>query len=90
MLDGMNSKLEEAEEWINDLEYRVMESNQAEQKREKRIMHSKNRLRGQSDSIKCNNILLIAVPEEEENGVGKEFIWRNNSWKFPLSGERNR
>ena len=32
-LDGMNSRLEESEEWINDLENRVMESNQAEQKR---------------------------------------------------------
>ena len=37
MLDRINSRLEKAEEEINDLEEdRVMESNQAEQKREKR------------------------------------------------------
>ena len=36
MLDGMNSRLEEAEEGIRDLEERVMESNQAEQEREKK------------------------------------------------------
>ena len=31
--DGMNSRLEEAEEWIIDLKDRVMECNQAEQKK---------------------------------------------------------
>lgn len=34
----MNSRMEEAEEQISDTEDRVMENNQAEQKREKRIM----------------------------------------------------
>lgn len=34
-LDGINSRVEEGEEWNNDLEDRVMEGNQAEQKREK-------------------------------------------------------
>ena len=38
MLDMMNSSLEETEEWLNDLEDKVMESNEAEQKREQRIM----------------------------------------------------
>ena len=33
--DGINSRLEEAEEGIGDLEDRVMESNQHEQKRGK-------------------------------------------------------
>ena len=33
-LDGMRRRLEEAEELISDLEDRVMESNQTEQKRE--------------------------------------------------------
>ena len=36
--DEMNSKLVEAEEWNSDLEDRLMESNQAEQKRKKIIM----------------------------------------------------
>ena len=41
MLHGMNSRLEETEECVNDLEEQVMESNQAEQKRErKRIMQN--------------------------------------------------
>ena len=36
-LDGINSRLEEAEEHISDLEDRITGSNQAEQKREKII-----------------------------------------------------
>ena len=35
MLDRMKSRMEEAQEQINDLEDRVMESNQAEQKKDK-------------------------------------------------------
>ena len=37
-LDAINSKLEEAEEQISDLEDRIMENNEAEQKRERRVM----------------------------------------------------
>ena len=43
-LSGINSGLEEAKEWISDLEERVLESNQAQQEREKN-KKSKNRLR---------------------------------------------
>ena len=74
-LDGMNSRLEESEEWIHDLENRVMESNQAEQKREKWIMQNKNRLRELSDSIRCNNIHIIEVPEKEEREMRAENLF---------------
>ena len=59
-LDAINSssRLEEAEEWINDLEDKVMESKEAEQKRE-RIMQNENRIRELRDSIKHNNIFII-------------------------------
>ena len=40
MPNGMNSRVEEAEEQISDLEDKVMESYQAEQKRIKRIMQN--------------------------------------------------
>jgi len=43
-----------------------MESNQGEQKREKRIMQNQNRLRELSDSIKHNNICIIGVPQEQK------------------------
>jgi len=45
MLDGMNSRLEEAEEQTNSLMDKVMGNNQTEQKREKRIIQNENILR---------------------------------------------
>ena len=65
-VDRMNSRMEKTEEWINDLEDRVTESNQAEQKREKRIMQNENRPKELNDSIRPNNIHIIGVQEEEE------------------------
>ena len=35
-LSGINSRLEEVEDWISDLEDRAMESNQSQQMREKK------------------------------------------------------
>ena len=37
MLEGINSRLQNAEEWINELEYSVMESSQAEQQEKKKV-----------------------------------------------------
>ena len=58
-----------------------MESSQAEQKREKRIMQNENRLRELSDSIKCNNTHSTGGSEVEEKERGGEriFIHRNNN-----------
>jgi len=52
-----------------------MESNKAEQVREKRIMQNENRLRKLRDSIKHNNIRIIGIPEEgqTEEGEGNLF-----------------
>ena len=54
-----------------------MERNQAEQKREKRIMETMNRIRKLSDSIKHNNIYIIGVPGEEERGKGEENLFED-------------
>ena len=63
--NAMNNRLEKAEEWISDLEDNIMENNEDEQKRERRTMEHEKRLRELSDSIKCKNIHIIGVPEEE-------------------------
>ena len=63
-LDGMNSRMEEAEKRISDLE-----------DREKRIMQNKNRLRELSDSIIHSNIDSIEVLQEEERGKGAENLF---------------
>jgi len=56
-----------------------VENNEAEQKRERKILDHKSRLRELSDSIKHNNIHLIGVPEEEKReewveGIFEEII----------------
>ena len=67
----MNSKKAgRAEEWINDLEDIVMKSNQAEQKRKKKN-YAKREHRKHSYSIKCNNICIIGIPEEEDRKAGR-------------------
>ena len=43
-----------------------MEDTKAEQKRERRIIDNKSRLRELSNSIKSNNIHIIGVSEEKE------------------------
>ena len=63
-LDGINSRLEEVEKQIRDILVGVMESNQAEQEREK----NENRLRELSDSIKHNNICILGFPEDRGRG----------------------
>jgi len=45
-----------------------VENNEAEQKRERKILDHKSRLRELSGSIKHSNICIIGVPEEEEWG----------------------
>ena len=73
-LDAMNSRLEEAEEWISDLDDKVMESEESKPKRERRIMQHKNIPRQLSDSIKSNNICIIGVSEEKEKRGKKIYL----------------
>ena len=85
-LDGINSRKYEEREWINDLEDRVMESNQAEQRRWKKSKQIQNSLKELSDSIKYNNIRIIGISEEGEKGAEnlfEEIIAENflNLWK---------
>ena len=66
-LEGINSRITEAEEWINDLEDKIVEITTTEQNKEKRIEDT---LRDFWDNIKCTNIRIIGVPEEEEKKKG--------------------
>ena len=42
-----------------------------------RMIDHESRLRELSDSIKCSNICIIGVPEEEERGLFEEIIAEN-------------
>ena len=73
-LEGINSRITEAEERISDLEDRMVEFTAAEQNKEKRMKRSEDSLRDHWDNIKHNNIRIIGVPEGEEREKGPEKI----------------
>ena len=65
-----------------------MEIITAEQNKEKRMKRIEDSLRDRWDNIKCTNIRIIGVPEEEEKRKGlkkylKSFIVEN----FPIMGK---
>ena len=74
-LEGINSRITEAEERINDLEDRMVEFTAEEQNKEKRMKRNADTLRDLRDNIKCNNIRIIGVPEGEEREKGPEKIF---------------
>ena len=74
-LEGINSKITEAEEWISDPEDKIVEITTADQNKEKRVKRIKDSLRDLWDNIKCTNIRIIGVSEEEEKKKGTEKIF---------------
>ena len=65
-LEGINSRITEAEERINDLEDRMVEFTAAEQNKEKRMKRNEDSLRDLWDNIKNDNIHIRGVPERGE------------------------
>ena len=64
-----------------------MENSEAGNKRERRVLDDKCRLREHSNSLKCKYICIIQIAEEEEKKTSRMFIWAKYSWKLPSSGE---
>ena len=74
-LEGINSRITEAEERISDLEDRMVEFTAAQQNKEKRMKRNEDSLRDLWDNIKRNNIRIIGVSEAEEREKGPEKIF---------------
>ena len=74
-LEGINSRITEAEERISDLEDKRGEITTTEQNKEKRMKRIGDSLRDLWDNIKCTNIRIIVVPEEELRKKGTEKIF---------------
>ena len=69
-LEGINNRITEAEEWISDMEDKIVEITITEQNKEKRMKRIEDSLRDLWDNIKCTNIRIIGDPEEEEKKKG--------------------
>jgi len=65
-LEGINSRISEAEEWIRELEDKMVEITSEEQNKVKRMKRTDDSLRDLWDHIKCTNIWIMGVPEEEK------------------------
>ena len=74
-LKGINSRITKTEEWISDLEDRMVEITAAEQNIEKRMKRNEDNLRDLRDNIKYTNIHIIGVPEGEESDKAPEKIF---------------
>ena len=73
-LDGRNSRIMEAEDRISGVEGRMVETNESERKKEKRIKRNEDNLRDLQDNMRCSNIRIIGVPEEEDKKKNHEKI----------------
>ena len=87
-LERTNSRITEAEDMISEVEDRMVEINEAERKKEKRIKRNEDNLRDLWDNVKCPNIQIIGVPEEEDKKKGHEKILEEIIVEnFPKMGE---
>ena len=65
-LEGISSRISEAEERISELGDKMMEITSEEQNKVRRMKRTEDSLRDLWDNIKCTNIRIRGVPEEEK------------------------
>ena len=86
-LEGTNSRITEAEERISEIEDRMIEINEAERKKGKRIKRNEDNLRDLWDNVKCPNIRIIGVPEEDKKKSHEKILEEIIVEKFPKMGK---
>ena len=64
----------EAEDRISEIEDRMVEINESERKKEKRIKINEDNFRDLWNNVKCPNIRIIGAPEEEDKNKDHEKI----------------
>ena len=88
-LEGTNSRITEAEYRISEVEDKMVEINEAERKKEKRIKRNEDNLRDLWDNVKRPNIRIIGVPELEDKKKGHEKILEEIiAESFPKIGKK--
>ena len=75
-LEGINIRITETEEQINDLEDRMVEIIATEQNIEKRMKRNEDSLRDLCDNNKHTNICTVGVPEGEERKDLRKYLKR--------------
>jgi len=73
-LEATNSRIMEAEDRISKVEGKMVQIKESERIKEKRITRNEDNLRDLQDKVKCPNIRIIGVPEEEDKKKDREKI----------------
>jgi len=76
MLEGIKSRISEAEERIRELDDKMVEITSEEQNKVKGMKRTEDSLRDLWDNIKRTNSRIIGVPEEEEKKKRDEKIFQ--------------
>ena len=74
-VEGVKSRLVEAEDQIRKLKDKVENKTQNEQEKENRLRKNEEELRELLDNMKHNNICIIGIPEGEEEYQGVENLF---------------
>ena len=74
-LEVLMTRVNEVEEWVSDIEDKLMARKEAEEKREKQLKDHEERLREINDSLRRKNLHLAGVPEDTEKDRGPESVF---------------
>ena len=85
-LQGNNSRMDEAKDQINNLEYEKEKTTQSEHQEKQRIQKNEDCVRSLQDNFKCNNIHITGAPEEKEQEI-EHLSEKNNDRKLPQPGK---
>ena len=86
-LKGTNSRIMEAEDRINKVEDKMVEINEAERKKEKIVKRNVDNLRDLWDNVKCSDIQVIGVPEEDKKKDHEKILEEIIVENFPKMGK---
>ena len=86
-LEGTNNRITEAEDRISEVEDRMVEMNETERKKEKQIKRNGDNLRDLQDNVKCPNIRIIRVPEEDKREDHEKILEELIVENFPKMGK---
>ena len=86
-LEGINSRISEAEEWISELEDKVVEITSEEQNKVKRMKRTEDSLRYLWDNKTHQHSNYKGPRRRREKESVWENFWRDYSWKSPQRGK---
>ena len=74
-LEGTNSRIKEAEDRISEVEDRMVELNVSERKKKNELKEMRT-ISETSDNVKCPNIRIIGIPEEDKKKEHEKIYLR--------------